>query len=1217
MASKAELMLLLRAQDMISKEVQAAGRSIESLDKTVTSMGSKFAGAGSAVAGFGQSVTGSLGGFLKLSGAFAAGQLAANAFMGTINAIGGAFGNPIQGASDLNEAMNKVEVVFGANSEAVKQFASGSAQSLGLAKSAVLEATGTFGNLFKSVGLGSDAVLTMSEGVVQLAADLASFNNVDPAEALEKLRAGLVGEAEPLRTLGVNLNEAAVAQEALRLGLAKSKDEISEAAKMQARYSLILLQTKDAQGDFARTSDGMANAQRIITASFKDIGDAIGTRLLPLVAPLVSQFSRVLPSALDTLNGALDELQPAFDGVQASFSRALDAFKSGGLGAAVGSLLSDLNSFATGFFGAGLTMVESLAAGLMQGATSVVSQAAEFVASVIASFLVGQSPPPSGPLSQIDADGRRLIETYVSGFGTADLSPVDQVAERIQSVLGNKEGLEAQASAVAATVDQIGDAMRRLQDESFAEKDAVRQIHDQYDPIVDSIREQLDAIKDVNDLLGKQQDIQRELRGLTLDAAEEKAKGDPGRRAQLAGALEQNRFSQDQLRNEIALLSLNDKKGSNDKRIAALRAQMIGLDRQELQLKQQQAALTDRNAIAEVARQRALLQSEQTTARIKQRQEELNRAMQAAPLEQKLKDAEKAATDAIKPHEATLKVLQQESELLGMQQRQYQDLGKTIATSLSEIEKATAKQNAADKADKAGAGAGAAPTNVGLASGLAEQIKSAGAGVSEAAKQAGTDAGIKFAAGITAAIDQAKPGLLGGAIGGVLGAAAFGPLGAIAGAAFGSQLATGIQAKVPDIGAKLQSIQAVISSVFSKLGTGDFAGAFAEILPVLKNVGAQIGKQLQGWGEQFLTWIQPQIPGMLAQLGEMAVAIDKWVIEHEAEIAKQLLTWGKAFLEWVEPQIPGLLTQLGGLLQQILNWIGQQLPVLGAKLLEWGRALIAWVAPQIPAMITELLKLSTAVLKWAQGVLPPLAKQVGEWAKAFIGWVAPMIPGLLLELGKILVEIGGWVLGTGIPRLIVLALSMGREFIKGFLSGLDGLAAQLTNALINVIRGIRVDIGPFHLSSDGFTVDAPAPLQPSPNTPRQPAPTNSPYPDERTPPPSYTTGSTGSTYPSGLFPIPMFPGGGIMPGTGSRHRLAWVQPGEAVLNRMQQQAVLGGGVGAGGGPVNINIDMSGATISNEIDKRELLSDMAQKIAQLFASANISTRPGAPSTLIGA
>lgn len=197
-------------------------------------------------------------------------------------------------ASDLNESMNKVNVVFGEASKSVQDFASSASTSMGMSRQAALEATGTFGNLFTSMGLAIDQSAEMSTGLVQLASDLASFNNIDPTVALEKLRAGLVGEVEPLRTLGVNLSAAATQAKAMEMGLADSTEALTPAMLAQARYALILEQTKNAQGDFARTSGDTANAMRVVKAQVQDLGAAFGQEMLPLVKDLVNQASVLL-----------------------------------------------------------------------------------------------------------------------------------------------------------------------------------------------------------------------------------------------------------------------------------------------------------------------------------------------------------------------------------------------------------------------------------------------------------------------------------------------------------------------------------------------------------------------------------------------------------------------------------------------------------------------------------------------------------------------------------------------------------------------------------------------------------------------------------------------------------------------------------------------------------------------------------------------------------
>jgi hypothetical protein len=197
----------------------------------------------------------------------------------------------VNAASDLEESLNKTRVVFGENADAIETWSKTAAEAFGLSQREALEAVGTFGNLFDALEITSEESLNMSQGLVQLAADLASFNNIDPTEALEKLRAGMVGEAEPLRTLGVNLSEAAVQAKAMEMGLAEVGEELSSQDKVMARYAIIMEQTSNAQGDFARTSDGLANQQRILKARLQDVAASLGTSLLPIAEDLVAEIS--------------------------------------------------------------------------------------------------------------------------------------------------------------------------------------------------------------------------------------------------------------------------------------------------------------------------------------------------------------------------------------------------------------------------------------------------------------------------------------------------------------------------------------------------------------------------------------------------------------------------------------------------------------------------------------------------------------------------------------------------------------------------------------------------------------------------------------------------------------------------------------------------------------------------------------------------------------
>lgn len=194
-------------------------------------------------------------------------------------------------ASDLEESVNKANVTFGDAASVVQQFAQTSADSFGISQRAANEYSGTLGVILQASGLAQDASARMSVELVKLAADLASFNNIPIDVALEKIRAGLVGEIEPLRTVGVLLNAAAVEQKALDLGLVESGGVLTEAAKVQARYALILEQTTIQQGDFTRTADSLTNSLRRSQAQMEDAAATIGQQLIPVAAKVVSIFA--------------------------------------------------------------------------------------------------------------------------------------------------------------------------------------------------------------------------------------------------------------------------------------------------------------------------------------------------------------------------------------------------------------------------------------------------------------------------------------------------------------------------------------------------------------------------------------------------------------------------------------------------------------------------------------------------------------------------------------------------------------------------------------------------------------------------------------------------------------------------------------------------------------------------------------------------------------
>jgi len=231
-------------------------------------------------------------------------------------------------ASDYAESQSKVGEIFGASAVAVEAFAATAATSLGQSKQDVLNAAGTFGIFGDAAGLGGQDLVDFSNNFTTLASDLASFNNTSPQEAVEAIGSALRGESEPLRKYGVMLDDAAMKAEALAQGIYNGKGPLTQQQKILASTALIFQKTTKAQGDFARTSGGLANQTRIMKAQLANAATTVGTALLPIalklsnffaqkVIPIVEKLSdtfskKGLTGVLDLVKSQLPRLQEAF-----------------------------------------------------------------------------------------------------------------------------------------------------------------------------------------------------------------------------------------------------------------------------------------------------------------------------------------------------------------------------------------------------------------------------------------------------------------------------------------------------------------------------------------------------------------------------------------------------------------------------------------------------------------------------------------------------------------------------------------------------------------------------------------------------------------------------------------------------------------------------------------------------------------------------------------
>jgi hypothetical protein len=236
---------------------------------------------------FGRTVRGAIAG----SGVFRGlGRAMAFASAGFLGATGFVYGSrlAVAAARDLHEQITKTQEVFGSFAPQVEEFARGS---LALSTRQALEFSSTLGALLGPLGIvGKESAQTSTE-LTQLGVDLASFYNTDVQDALDAIQSALVGQVRPLRRYGAEVSAAREKLVAMEMTGKKTASELTRQERLYARLEIIFRDTEVAQGDFLRTSSGLANQQRTLSSNIEDVAAALGDTLIPAVTGVVAEIN--------------------------------------------------------------------------------------------------------------------------------------------------------------------------------------------------------------------------------------------------------------------------------------------------------------------------------------------------------------------------------------------------------------------------------------------------------------------------------------------------------------------------------------------------------------------------------------------------------------------------------------------------------------------------------------------------------------------------------------------------------------------------------------------------------------------------------------------------------------------------------------------------------------------------------------------------------------
>ena len=267
-----------------------------------------------------------IGGFLKVAGAAAIAAAGAALVKYGVEAV--------RMAGDLQQSMGAIDTVFKGSSKQMHGWAKGAAQDVGLAQNEYNELGTLIGTQLKNGGTAMDQLAPKTNNLIKLGADLSSMFGGTSADAVGALSSALKGERDPIEKYGVSLNQAKIDAEAAALGFKKVGGALSTEASQAATLSLIMKQTADAHGNFAKESNTLQGQQQRVAAEFANIKAQIGTAFLPAITAAFSYVnSTVIPAIQGLVNGltgaggATSALAPIFAALQPAITIIGDLFK--------------------------------------------------------------------------------------------------------------------------------------------------------------------------------------------------------------------------------------------------------------------------------------------------------------------------------------------------------------------------------------------------------------------------------------------------------------------------------------------------------------------------------------------------------------------------------------------------------------------------------------------------------------------------------------------------------------------------------------------------------------------------------------------------------------------------------------------------------------------------------------------------------------------------
>ncbi|UTN92936.1 tape measure protein [Gordonia phage Finkle] len=457
--AESKLQSALAAQNSAAVRAAEAARGLSAAQRAQSSAGDRVASAN-------QKVISSTNNLAQAANV-AKGALAAMGIGFSLNQVVQGLTQSVQAARALGAQTNQMNVIFGEGKAEIQQWGSTAAQTMRMSQREAQGAAIQFATFGKAMGLTGDQLVTFSKEQSKLAADLASFQGIPVAEAIQAMGSAYAGETETMRQYGVLIDDNTLKQTALAHGMQITGGNLTQVQKSQAIYLAMQEQLAYVNGDVERSNGKFGASLKTLTANLEETQAVVGQKLIPVVQPFVDLLAGPGLGAVEGIAGAVGAAGSAFGSLPGPVQAALAGVVAWKLGTTVamrvaGDQITGLRDRASGAFS---NMQQSMSN--MQRAAAVSGRSMSNFGAGIA--VIGRNVPILDRMRTSFIEAAAGAERFPrsAGLAAGAMTGMKGAASGLLGVMGGPWGL-----AIAGATAALGVWMSKKQEDQTASEAA-------------------------------------------------------------------------------------------------------------------------------------------------------------------------------------------------------------------------------------------------------------------------------------------------------------------------------------------------------------------------------------------------------------------------------------------------------------------------------------------------------------------------------------------------------------------------------------------------------------------------------------------------------------------------------------------------------------------------------------------------------------------------